>query len=41
MPLLEAGLCLVGRGAIEYFEQLLDSMWGEVNSHGGGANDPT
>ena len=40
MPLLDAGLFLVGRDAIEYFEQPLDSMWREKDSHGGDANDP-
>ena len=41
MPLLDAGSLLVGWNATKYFEQPLDSMWGELNSHGGGINDPT
>ena len=41
MPPLDAGSFLVGRDAIKYFKQPLNSMWGEVNSHSGGVNDPT
>ena len=39
MTLLDTGPFLVGQDAIRYFEQPLNSMWGEVDSHGGGVND--
>ena len=41
MPLLDAGSFLVGQDTIKYLERPLDALWGEVNSHGGGASDPS
>ena len=40
MPIIDTRSFLVGRDAINYSRQPLNSMWGEGNSHGGGANNP-